>query len=153
MSVRVRISVDALDKVTYTRYIYLVKDTTSIGNLTEGIVLAALLKQNKKILLPFGGGCHYDLLIDEAGKFLKVQCKTGQLVRNGSVVKFRTTTTLRSGGARKYPDIDLYGVYCPQLDKTYLVPANECKLMPHLRITPPKNGIKKRIKFAVDFEI
>ena len=41
--------------------------TLSIGNKTEGKVLAALVDAGCQILLPFGSGCRYDLAFDDYG--------------------------------------------------------------------------------------
>ena len=51
-------------------------------------------------------------------------------------------------------EIDLFGVYCPELRTCYLVPvekatATECSL----RVNPPKNGQKAGIRWAKSYEI
>lgn len=124
------------------------KDTSSLGNLTQGMVLAGLLQANMKVLTPFGDGLHYDLLIDDNGKYMRVQCKTGRL-RNGAVL-FNNYTVKRDGTIKKYGDtVDAYGVYCPDTKKVYLVPAEKCSgNITHLRETPAKNGQKKAIRSA-----
>jgi len=130
------------------------KDTTSLGNLTEGVVLAALLKIGKKVLTPFGGGLPYDLVVDNGTELIKIQCKTGRLVRENSVVEFRVYTTLRGGKSKIYSDVGAYGVYCPQNGKVYLIPAKDCnKSTVHLRVLPTKNGIKSRVRLASTYEI
>jgi hypothetical protein len=45
----------------------IVRDPISIGNKTEGKVLAALADAGYQILLPFGSGCRYDLAFDDHG--------------------------------------------------------------------------------------
>jgi PD-(D/E)XK nuclease superfamily protein len=46
------------------------------------------------ILLPFGGGKdHYDLGIDDNGTFYRVQCKTGRLEQDGTIVAFNAAST------------------------------------------------------------
>ncbi len=101
------------------------KDTTAIGSTTEGMVLAALLRKGKKVLLPFNGASRYDLLLDEDGKFIRVQCKTGR-VRNGFVVFNNYSVT--SAGSKYYTkdEIDSFGVYCPDNETTYFVPIDTC---------------------------
>ena len=50
--------------------------------------------------------------------------------------------------------VDLFAVYCRQTQGVYLVPS---ELLPldraYLRVDPPVNGQRKRIRFAKDFEI
>jgi hypothetical protein len=50
--------------------------------------------------------------------------------------------------------VDLFGVYCPQVKKCYLVPvaiapATGC----YLRVTPARNGQRRGIRRAADYEI
>ena len=127
------------------------KDTTKIGNVTVAKVLLALVEKDKQVLLPFGEGGRYDLLIDE-GKFLRVQCKTGRL-RKGKIIFNNYSQT--AAGWRKYKqDVDAYGVFCPQNGKTYLVPVKDCATgQTTLRIEPAKNGNRKRIRFAEKYEL
>jgi hypothetical protein len=126
--------------------------TNQIGSITEAVVLAALVKLRKHIVIPYGNFGDYDLLIDEEGKFVKVQCKTG-ILKDG-VVLFNAYTQ-NAGGDRSYGNsVDMYGVFCPQNGKVYLIPAPDCSQgKVSLRITPPKNNWKKRIRYAAQYEI
>jgi len=101
------------------------KDTSAVGSTTEGMVLATLLQQGKKVLLPFNGASRYDLLLDEDGKFVRVQCKTGR-IRKGFVVFNAYSVT--SAGTRNYTkeEVDLFGVFCPDNGVTYFVPIESC---------------------------
>ena len=110
------------------------------------------------MLLPVGDHLRYDLAIDDHGTILRVQCKTGRL-KNG-VVRFDTCSIdSRSQKGRcvrrNYRgEIELFGVYCPDNDKCYLVPVekvgpNECRL----RIDPPRNGQKTHLRWGEDYEI
>lgn len=127
------------------------RNTTKIGNVTVANVLLALVKKDKQVLLPFGEGERYDLLIDE-GKFLRVQCKTGKL--KGGAITFNNYSQTAAGW-RKYKNaVDAYGVYCPQTGKTYLVPVTDCATgKTSLRIEPAKNGMQKNIRYAKAYEL
>jgi len=45
------------------------------GNAAEAAILAALVRRGHEVLLPFGSGQPYDLVVDLQGAFLRVQCK------------------------------------------------------------------------------
>ena len=116
------------------------ENSTTIGTRTEGRVLAVLLQLGKSVLLPFGEGARYDLAYDEDGRLVRVQCKTAVL-RNGCVV-FNTRSSARNGEERHYGgDADLFGVYCPELDSTYLVPVEDMgRSKGYLRVIVPRNN-------------
>lgn len=89
--------------------------------------MAALLTRGESVLLPFGEGHVYDLVIERCGVFSSVQCKTGRL-KNGRVLFFlysvaRDTKTKKYTKRRYGTSVDLYGVFCPQNDATYLIPS------------------------------
>ena len=129
------------------------ENTSTIGSRTEGVVLAALLRTNRKVLLPFGGAARYDLGIDDDGKLIRVQCKTA-VYKDGCVI-FQASSLRRDRTKMGYHgDADLFGVYCPALDKVYLVPVEEvgstdCRL----RIESPKNGQTRGIRLAEQYEV
>lgn len=51
-------------------------------------------------------------------------------------------------------DVDYFGVYCPDNDKTYLIPIDGLGLTAaSLRVEPPKNGQIANIRLAADYEI
>jgi len=120
------------------------RDTTSIGNKTEAIVLAALVQAGYRPLIPFGGGHPYDIALDDGGKLTRVQCKTGRLLREG-VVFFPAASWCRRMRYRSYEgDVDFFGVYCSGTEKVYLVPITDVPGKgAYLRVEPTKNGQDK----------
>jgi hypothetical protein len=101
----------------------------------------------------------YDLVIDENGTFVRVQCKTGHLVR-GAIVFNPCSIDSRSkqgGCIRKVysaEEIDVFGVYCPDNHQCYLVPVREvARTVCSLRIDTPRNGQKTRIRWADSYRI
>lgn len=64
------------------------RNTSQIGEVSRWQIMAALSRHGKQFLLPVGDHLRYDLAIDDEGKFLRIQCKTGRL-RKG-VVSFAT---------------------------------------------------------------
>lgn len=127
------------------------RDTTLIGNQTEGLVLAALLQAGHSPLLPFGDGHRYDLAFDDNGTLQRVQCKTGRIFR-GSVI-FNTMS--HTGHQRKpYDDeVDFFGVYCPDTNDVYLVPIDDVAglKMASLRVDPARNNQAKGVRWAKDY--
>lgn len=125
------------------------------GNLAELKIAVKLTESGKNVLRPFGEGSRYDLLLDDNGVFKRIQCKTGRL-RKGTIV-FKTASGFSwKTGRRTYKgQIELFGVYCPDTDKCYLVPVNSVpgKSAARLRIDPAGNNQLKHMRFAKDFEI
>jgi hypothetical protein len=130
------------------------RDTSSIGNRTEAIVLAALVHAGYRPLIPFGGGHPYDIALDDDGKLTRVQCKTGRLLKEG-VVLFPTASWCRDGSYRSYQgDVDFFGVYCPDTEQVYLVPIGDVpEKAAHLRVAPTKNGQATGVRWARDYAI
>jgi len=132
-----------------------VRNTKEIGDTAVAGVLAKLLKKGYAILLPFGDSQRYDLVLDKNGQFFRVQCKSGR-VRNGCI-RFNSSSTQWYKGHRRKNykgQVDYFGVYCPDLDKTYLIPVNVVgETQGILRITKPKNNQAKYIRWCNAFEI
>jgi hypothetical protein len=130
------------------------RDTSSIGNKTEAMVLAALVQLGYNPLMPFGGGHPYDIALDDGGKLLRIQCKTGRLLKEG-VIFFPTAIWCRNMSYRSYRgDVDLFGVYCAATEQVYLVPiADVPEKGAYLRFEPPKNGQTRGIRWAKDYVI
>lgn len=127
---------------------------TLVGEVSEGMVLAALLRARKVVLQPFGNNQRYDLVVEEDGRFLRIQCKTGRVKKNGSVLVFNACSTT-SGENRDYRgQIELFGVYASDLDKVYLVPVDVVsRTEASLRLTPPSNNQLKGVRYASEFEL
>src|SRR5262249_29901603 len=121
-------------------------------------IIAALTLLGKRLLAPLGDFQRYDLVIDEDGRFLRLQCKTGRL-RNGVVVFEACSIDSRSVRGRTIRrgyrgEVDFFAVYCPDNHKCYLIPVDEVPIGTcYLRITPPQNGQKTNIRWAQQFEI
>ncbi len=134
-------------------------NTSQKGNVATAHILAALAATGKYVAIPFGDNQRYDLIVeDEQGKLLKVQCKTGRLV-NGVIVFMvssnRRKTKHQAGGWVSYQgQIDLFGVYCPQVEASYLVPVEDVKKSAaSLRVEPPRNSQVKGIRWAATYQL
>ena len=125
----------------------------AVGERSEGMVLAALLKARKVVLMPFGDNQRYDFVIDEGGVFKRIQCKTAQLKKG--VLRFNTCSSQPhlAAGKRDYRgQIEAFAVYSPDLDEVFIVPVDEVGTGTGiLRIEPPKNGQMKGVRMAKDY--
>ena len=73
--------------------------------------------------MPWGGRHRYDFVVDEGnGRFTRVQCKSG--VYRRSAIYFRTCSADKRQpmGDPYVGQIDAFAVYCPELDRAYLIP-------------------------------
>ena len=152
--------------VTPHRYVCRMKSSTrahpkDVGDVTQAMVMARLVEAGKQVLVPFGENVRYDLVIDDLGSFVRVQCKTGRL-RNGAV-RFPTCSSTYHHPANQglanchqgyRGQADVFGVYCPETDSVYLVPVEDLgSRSGYLRVVPTRNRQMKRIRWARDFEV
>ncbi len=124
------------------------------GNEGEAMILAALVRRGFQVLVPFGEGQPYDLVIHLGeGEFLRVQCKTAW--PNRGCIVFNSRSTDHGRGAQSYVGLaDIFGVYFPPDGAVYLVPLEAvASFEGRLRVAPTRNNQRRRIREAVDFEI
>jgi hypothetical protein len=128
------------------------KDTSRIGSVAHFAVVHKLLKLGYNVLQPINEGLIYDLVVEVQGEFKKVQCKSG-VYKAGSVI-FRNYTNKRSGLIKYGNDVDYYGVYCANLDSTYLIPVDQCAgVTTALRVEEKRSKIKSGVRWASEFKI
>jgi len=133
------------------------KDTTSIGDLSEFEVATALMRTRKRVLRPLSAGLRYDLAIDNGdGTVVRVQCKTG-ILRNGFIT-FRVCNAdaRRPQGIPYRGQIEAFGVYCPQNGRAYLIPIDAVGAntsTARLRVDATRNGQHRGIRLADSFQI
>lgn len=129
--------------------------TTALkGNTTEAAVLRALAERDFAVLIPFGEGHPYDLVVHLAGiSFVRVQCKTGRM--KGGCLVFNSRSTDHGRGPGTYLGLaDMFGVYCPERDSVYLVPVADVPTSkPHLRIEPASNNQQRGIRYAAGYAL
>lgn len=118
--------------------------------------MAALANAGYEILIPYGENSRYDAVIEASDRTLsRVQIKTGRLARG--VIEFRgySSHTHRGGvSTRTYVgEVEFFGVYCPQVDRCFLVPASEVVTHGSLRVEATLNGQSKGIKWAEDYAL
>lgn len=129
-----------------------------IGDRSTLAIMAALRELGYALWVPFGENTRVDVVIDDGEKLARVQCKTGRL-RQGAV-RFKACSTSahhkRPATQRDYlGQIDFWAVYCPETAGVYLIPTEDAPVRRTgaLRLDPPRNGQRKRIRFAADYQI
>jgi hypothetical protein len=131
-----------------------------IGDRTTLAVISVLRELGYGVLLPFGENTRYDVVIDDGCELRKVQCKTGRL-RCGAV-RWAVCSNYFHHPRPKYRSrdyrgqVDYFGVYCHETGAVYLVPIADlgnAKATASLRVEPARNGQKKLIRDAAQYEI
>jgi hypothetical protein len=131
----------------------------AIGDRSTLAIMLALQSASIPFYLPFGENNRCDLVIDDGQRLARVQCKTGRL-RNGAI-RFRACSSYAHHPNPKevrrdyLGQIDYFAVYCPETTGVYLIPISEAQLRNQcaLRVTPPRNSQRRRIRPAKPFEI
>jgi PD-(D/E)XK endonuclease len=124
------------------------------GNAAEAAVLDAFVQQGFDVLVPFGEGQPYDLVVHLPGDaFLRVQCKNARWDR-GCVV-FNSRTTDHGRGRLSYRGLaDVFGVFDAQTLSVYVVPVREITgFEGRLRVRPTRNNQRLRVRQASKYEI
>jgi hypothetical protein len=130
------------------------RDTKGIGTVSELMVMAALVRDGYRLLIPYGDNARYDVVIeDKSGELSRVQIKTGRFEHGAIEFNCYSSHSHRGGtSTRVYGgEIEFFGVYCPQLDRCYLVPASEFNTHGNLRVEPPRNGQLRRVRWAAKY--
>ena len=127
------------------------------GELSEMEAMLALMRAGYTVLTaPYTDCVRYDCVLDDGGRFLRVQIKTGKLSRDGAVIRFATASNNWHRGTKHsyVGQIELFAVFCPDNGKTYLVPVGE--LGTHtgtLRLVPTRNGQTADVRMADAYEV
>jgi PD-(D/E)XK endonuclease len=131
---------------------------TEKGNIAEAKLAAAAIELGIAVCLPIGDGCRYDLLFDFGQELMRVQCKWSPRKGDVIVVRFLTSRLTPNGYVRtKYgaSEIDAIGVFCPDLDRCYLLPIAEFegRGFAHLRLTRSRNNQEQGVRMAAQYEL
>ena len=120
--------------------------------------MLALHESGCQVSIPFGENTRYDLVLDDGARLLRLQCKTGRM-RFGAV-EFATASSYAHHPNEKPTQrhyrgqIDGFAVYCRETGGVYLIPIEDLPLdRAYLRVREPRNGQRKRVRFARDYEI
>jgi PD-(D/E)XK endonuclease len=126
----------------------------AVGTRTEARVLAALLERYDTIFASVRRQLSLRHGRRNARRFEAHPVQDWALqVR---VIAFKTASSTRhhKNGSRRpyYGEADFFGVYCPELKTTYLVPVDACGAQnAYLRVDISKNGQAKGVRLAADY--
>jgi len=113
-----------------------VRHPKDVGDGSTLAIMTALRMSGVALYVPFGENTRCDLIVDEDGELIRVQCKTGRL-RDGAI-RFAVCSCY---GHHRNPEtarrnyqgqVDYFAVYCTET---------------------PRNNQRKRIRFARDYQI
>ena len=87
--------------------------------------------------------------------------KTARYVEKWGCLEFNTAITYARVGGKPHimkgyrGEADYFGVYSPEMNKTYLVPVGDVPMCSKaiLRLYPTKNNQAKGVRWAKDYEI
>ena len=130
-----------------------------IGDRSMLAILTVLRELGCGLYLPFGENTRSDIILERGGELARVQCKTGRL--RGGAVRFAVCSTYGHHPKPKVVrrdyrgDVDYFAVYCPETTAAYLIPIADLPLKRQacLRVDPPRNNQRERVRFAADYEI
>lgn len=127
-----------------------------VGAVAERELALVLLRAGWSVFTPlFDAHGRIDLVaIDPVGRVYRVQVKTSRLIRGGTVLCFRTCSNTANEPAGYDGEVDLFGVWSPDLGRAFLVPIEEAPTrLCHLRVAPAANGQRSGVRYADDFEV
>ncbi len=128
------------------------------GNVAELAIATEAARLGLSVLKPLTEHERYDLVIGVADRLLRVQCKWG--AHQGDVITVRLSSSYHSPtrgyvkGTYTASEVDVFAVYCQELNRCYLLPmdlvAGQSTL--HLRLEPAKNNQRAALNWASDYE-
>ncbi len=135
------------------------KDPARIGLTAHTAILHKLVSMGLEVLQPLSNNLRYDLAyyVEETAELIRIQCKAGRYVPEIGCILFKNynSTGGRTGKRGYIGDAEYFGVYCEELNKTYLVPVDliSSTREVYLRVIPSKNNQVKKVTWARDYEI
>lgn len=126
--------------------------TKTKGSIAELEVSADLIAKGWRVLFPYGENNRYDLVAEQDGRFVRIQVKY-VTPKNGALCVHCFSSNNWSVQCYTSKQIDVMAVYDSVSGKVYYVSADQIqsKVM-LLRLLPPRNGQKAKIRYADGFE-
>ena len=122
------------------------------GDIGELIVATELLKSGWNISFPYGENLKYDIISEKAGVMKRIQVKS--VFPKDGVLQINCRSS-NNWSVRSYSAKDFEVLVAVDLrsQKVYFIPVNKIrKRQFNIRIKSTKNGQKKNINFADNFQ-
>jgi prevent-host-death family protein len=136
-----------------------VLDSNGKGNIAEQAVVLAAMRAGVPVLRPVAEHGRVDMAFETAGRLWRVQCKWGRLSPDGDTIIVQVGGCYhRPAGYHRHTytleEVDLFAVYCGDLDRCFLLPAEQVvgRHVIHLRLKPPRNGQRACVTLAANFD-
>jgi prevent-host-death family protein len=132
--------------------------TNHKGNIAEAEIAAAAVRLGIDVLKPLVEHGRYDLAFDLGTELLRVQCKWASF--GDGVIKVQLSGNYLTAQGYVYnsytaDEIDAVAVYCSELDRCYLLPAELVvgRRAIYLRVEPTKNAQRAALNWATEYEL
>lgn len=131
-------------------------NSKDIGNIGESAALYEFVKHGIPVCLPWGDNLRYDMVAEFNGKLNKIQVKTSEKPNNGAYC-FRTESSYNhttNKRCSKYGlDVDYFVFYALKDNKIAIMSIEEIgnNSIIMIRISPPKNNQKSKIRYFEDY--
>lgn len=129
--------------------------TKQVGIIGEEVLALEFLKNGYIVSKPIGDNAPYDLIVDKDGELRRIQVKTTEKVMDDGTMEFHTNITNPFKKTyRKYTkeEVDYFGLYCLENNYVGLLPFSDYTTkVTKIRIIPPKNNQKQKVKMANDY--
>ena len=120
------------------------------GDIAEAEIAAAAIRAGCIVARPVTDHPPYDLVIEVAGRPLRVQCKWAALQRGVVQIRLRRCSHSPTQGYIRSSycadEIDAVAAYCDDLKECFLIPVHlvDGQEWLSLRVDPPRNGRGRR---------
>jgi prevent-host-death family protein len=133
--------------------------TNQKGTVAELAVQMAAARLEIGVYKPLDEHSRADLLFEIGSDLYRVQVKWGGLTTNHDVIKVNLSGSRYSPQGYVYSrysehEVDLFAVYCGELDRCFLLPIELCanRRAIFLRLTPPRNNQQACINLADEYD-
>ena len=130
--------------------------TTEKGDIGVIKIMDNLIIQGINVFMPFSANLPFDIVAYTNNKFYRIQVKYRKMEIRTAIQIYVDKSSICNNhiSRKKYTenDFDILAVYCPDNNECYFIPKNifDSRTIT-LRMTPPKNNQKTKIKYASDF--
>jgi PD-(D/E)XK endonuclease len=132
---------------------------TRKGALAEMAVMHRAFELGINVYRPVAEGARADMIFEVGPYLVRIQCKTGRVVKEAIVIAARSCRSKPDGSYVRETygrdEVDAVAAYCPANGRCYVVPIDHVPPSGSmsLRLTPAKNNQLKGLHFAAEYEL